>query len=130
MAAESAGNTLTPRLHCATAADAPAGFAEPVVAVELDPVETLLVVEERMELLELEPLELPQPATSAVAASRTSADGKSLRIIGCPLGEWMLDATPTYTGARPWLLTLSVAADRAQAPSRATRVQLPAWRGV
>lgn len=75
----SVGSTLTPCLHCATAADPPGAFARPVVAVELEPVDPLVVAE----LLELEPLELlelPQPAISAVTASSASADGKSFRI--------------------------------------------------
>jgi hypothetical protein len=86
VACESVGSLCMPSLHCATAADAEGVVADaegvvaaPVVAVELDPVDPL-VAAELLELLELELLELPQPAISAVAASSTSADGKSFRI--------------------------------------------------
>ncbi len=81
MVAESVGNTFTPCLHCATAPATPAALAPPVVAVELEPVDPLVVAE----LLGLELPELPQPAISAVVASSTSADGKSFRITVLPL---------------------------------------------
>jgi hypothetical protein len=88
VAAESLGSTPTPCLHCATAAATEGVFAAPLVAVELAPVEppvaAVLLELTLLELLELE-LELPQPAANAVAASSTSADGKSVRIIGRPL---------------------------------------------
>jgi hypothetical protein len=56
-------------------------FAAGVVEAELELVEPLVAA-----LLELEPLELPQPASSAPAASSASAAGESLLIIGRPLG--------------------------------------------